>query len=181
MVRGSRMSRSTYEAASLLIDFRDQVGFSRFGLVAQALLAHVLLRLGGKVLEINNPGHPDILALLGGQLYSIEAETVKYKTVPRKLTSADLDVLLTSRDGERGFFCVLDCGPPVAWLCVDVATLGARVDGKLHLSLLRGYSDRELSLDCTVEFSKLVIQEAKELRRVTYGQLRDEALHGMHR
>ena len=181
MVRGSKMSRSTYEAASLLIDFRDQVGFSRFGLVAQVLLAHVLLRLGGKVVEINNPGHPDILVLLGGQLYNIEAETLKYKTVPRQLASADLDVLLTNRDGERGFFCVLDCGPPVAWLCVDVAALGSRAAGKLHLSLLRGYSDRELSLDCTVEFSNLVLQEAKELRQMTYGRLRDEALRGMHR
>ena len=149
--------------------------------MAQALLAHALLRLGGNVLEINSPGHPDIRVLLAGQLYNIEAETVKYNTVPRQLAKADLDVLLTDRDGERGFFCVLYCGPPVTWLCVDVATLGSRVGGKLHLSLLRGYSDRELSLDCTVEFSKLVLQEAKVLRRMTYGQLRHEALRGMHR
>lgn len=175
------MSQSTTDAARLLIDLRDQVGFSRFGLVSQALLAHVLMRLGGNVLEINNPGHPDILALLGGERYYLEAETVKYKTIPRQLTKADLDVLIRNRQGERGFFCVLDCGPPAAWLCVDVATLGARAGGKLHLSLLRGYSDRELSLDCTAEFSKLVIQESKELHQMTYRQLRDEALRGMHR
>ena len=147
----------------------------------QALFAHVLLRLGGKVLDVNHPGHPDIRAILSGQLYNIEVETATRKTLPRHLEQSDLDVLQINRDGERGYFCVLDCGPPLAWLCVDVASLGQRAAGKLRLSLIRGYSSRELSLDCTSEFSRLVIREAKNLHRLTYDRLRQEVLCGTPR
>ena len=54
------MSQSRYEAAKLLTDLRNDVGYPRFGLVVQALFAHVLLRLGGDVLDVKKPGHPDI-------------------------------------------------------------------------------------------------------------------------
>ena len=171
-----KMSKSTYDAARLLANFRRDVGFSRFGLVVQALFAHVLLRIGGSVLDVKNPGHPDITARLGGQLYYIEVETAARKTTPRRLDQGDLDVLQVGRDGERGYFCVLDAGPPLAWLCVDVATLGRRATGELRLSILRSYSDRHLSVDCTVEFSTLVISQARNLNQLTYKQLRQEAL-----
>ena len=137
------MSQSTYDAAILLANLRHDVGFSKFGLVVQALFAHVLLRLGGKVLAINSPGHPDISAVLGGELFSIEVETATRKTIPRHLEPGDLKVLQVSREGERGYFCVLDTGPPLAWLCVDVASLRQRASGKLRISLLRSYSNRD--------------------------------------
>ena len=175
------MSQSPYEAAKLLRDLRNDVGFSKFGLVTQGLFAHVLLRLGGNVVDVKNPGHPDIRAILEGQLYNIEVEHATRKTLPRQLDPGDIDVLQDRREGERGYFCVLDCGPPIAWLCVDVASLGSRADGELRLSLLRGYSNREMSLDCTVEFSRLVAKEASALHRLSYDMLRREALSGRPR
>ena len=176
MVPGLKMSQSSYDAAKLLANLRRDVGFSKFGLVVQALFAHVLLRLGGSVLDVKNPGHPDISAILGGQLYNIEVETAMRKTIPRRLERGDLEVLQVSREDERGYFCVLDSGPPLAWLCVDVASLGQRAAGELRLSLLRSYSNRSLSSDCTVEFSDLVTSQVRMLRQLTYAQLRQEAL-----
>ena len=178
MALGSRMSQSDYDAAKLLVSLRRDVGFSRFGLVIQALFAHVLLRIGGNVLDVRTPGHPDILAILGGLRYSIEVETATRKTIPRLLEQGDLDVLTVSREDERGYFCVLDLGPPLAWLCVDLASLGQRASGGLHLSLLRSYSNRDLSLDCTAEFSSLVTSQSRALTYLTYEQLRLEALAG---
>ena len=175
------MSQSPYNAARILTEFRDDVGFPTFGLVVQALFAHVLLRLGGEVLDIRNPGHPDIRAILAGQLHNIEVETAKRKTIPRRLEPGDLEVLQVSKDGEYGYFCVLDCGPPIAWLCVDVASLGHRASDKLHLSLLRGYCNRGYSVECTSQFSDLVISEARKLRHLTYERLRREALSGRPR
>ena len=177
----SKMSQSPYDAAKLLADLRNDVGVQRFGLVVQALFAHVLLRLGGNVLDVKSPGHPDIRAMLAGQMYNIEVETAGRKTLPRQLEQGDLDVLQVRGDGEHGYFCVLDCGPPIAWLCVDVASLGRRAGGELRLSLLRGYSNRELSLDCTAEFSRLVVKEARILHQLTYDQLRQEVLSGRPR
>lgn len=165
----------------MLADLRNDVGFQKFGLVVQAMFAHVLLRLGGKVLDVKNPGHPDILAILAGRIYNIEVETAKGKTLPRQLDQRDLKVLKDCGAGKHGYFCVLECGPPIVWLCVDVASLGQRAYGQLRLSLLRGYSNRDLSLDCTAEFSSLVIKEARNLHQLTYTQLRQEALSGRPR
>ena len=176
MVPGSKMSQSTYDAAMLLVDLRRDIGFSKFGLVVQGLFAHVLLRLGGRVIDVKNPGHPDISAIMGGQLYNIEVETAMRKTLSRRLDQRDLEVLLAKREGEHGYFCVLDSGPPLAWICVDVSMLGQRVSGQLRISLLRSYSNRDLSADCTAEFSDLVIRQARVLHRLTYDQLRQEAL-----
>lgn len=175
------MSLYPYEAAKLLTALRNDVGFPTFGLLVQALFAHILLRLGANVLAIKNPGHPDIRAMLAGQLYNVEVETATRKTLPRQLEQRDLDVLQNLNEGERGYYCVMDCGPPLAWLCVDVASLGSRAGERLRLSLLRGYSNRELSLDCTEEFSRLVLQEARSLHRLTYDVLRQEALSGRPR
>lgn len=175
------MSQSPYDAARLLSDLRDDVGFQKFGLVIQALFAHAWLRLGGGVLEIKNPGHPDIRAVVAGKFYNLEVETAKRKTLPRQLQKGDLEVLQDRGEGEYGYYCVLDGGPPMAWLCVDVASLGRRAGEQLHLSLLRGYSNRDLSQDCTDEFSRLVVEQARSLRHLTYDQLRQEALSGRPR
>ena len=170
------MSQSPYDAAGLLADLRREVYFSKYGLVVQALFAHVLKKLGGIVLEINNPGHPDIRMNLGGLRYNIEVETASRKTLPRELEQGDLNVLLVDREDDRGYYCVLDSGPPVSWLCVDVASLGKRVYGELRISLLRSYSDRGLSSDCTLEFSELVVSQGRLLSRLTYEQLRRQVL-----
>ena len=170
------MSQSPYDAAGLLADLRREVYVSRYGLVVQALFAHVLKKLGGIVLEINSPGPPDIRMNLGGLRYNIEVETASRMTLPRQLEQGDLDVLLVDGEDERGYYCVLDSGPPVSWLCVDVASLGQRVHGQLRISLLRSYSDRGLSSDCTLEFSELVVSQGRLLSRLTYRQLRRQAL-----
>ena len=176
MARVLRMSQSPYDAARMLANLRQEVGFRTYGLVVQALFAQTLKKLGGVVLEINNPGHPDILMILGGLRYNIEVEAASSKTLPRQLERGDLDVLLVNSEDERGYYCVLDSGPPISWLCVDVASLGKRVYGELRISLLMSYSNRDFSSDCTIEFSNLVISQARALNLLTYEQLRREAL-----
>lgn len=172
---GLKMSQFRYDAAGLLENLRGEVGFRTYGLLVQGLFALTLKRLGGVVLEVKNPGHPDIEMILGGLRYNIEVETASRKTLPRQLEPGDLDVLLVKREDERGYYCVLDLGPPVSWLCVDVASLGQRVNGELRISLLRSYSDRGLSWDCTLEFSELISSLGKSVNRLTYEQLRQGA------
>ena len=179
--RVSKMSQLAYDAAQILGDLKIEISPSRFGLIVQALFAHVLVRFGARVLDIRNPGHPDISAILNGSLHNIEVEAAGRRTTIRRLQPGDLEVLQCRGDGEYGFFCVLDCGPPVAWLCVDVANLGGRVNEGLHLSLLRAYSDYDYSSDCTAQFSELLVKEARHLPYLTYGQLRKEALNGICR
>ena len=177
----SKMSQLSHDAARILSGLRTDIGLSRFGLVVQALFAHVLVRLGGNVLDIRNPGHPDIIVRLGGQLHNIEVEAPSRTTAVRRLQLGDLNVLQCLGEGEYGFFCVLDCGPPVAWLCVDIANLGYRAKEDLHLSLLRAYADQNYSDDCTTQFSELIVKEELRLYHLSYSQLRQEALNGIGR
>ena len=176
-----KMSQYPYDAARLLESLRQEAGAEKYGPVIQALFAHVLLRFGGKVLEINHPGHPDIRAVLGGLWYNIEVETATRKTLPRQLDKRDLDVLLVNREDERGYYCVLDFGPPVSWFCVNMAALGKRANGSLRISLLRSYSDPDFSAECTLEFSKLVVAQGRALYWLSYPQLREEALNSKGR
>ena len=176
-----KMSQYPYDAARLLESLRQEAGAEKYGPVIQALFAHVLVRFGGKVLEINHPGHPDILAVLGGLRYNIEVETATRKTLPRQLEKRDLDVLLVNQEDERGYYCVLDFGPPVSWFCVNAAALGKRTNGSLRMSLLRSYCDRDFSADCTLEFSKLVVAQGRALHWLSYQQLRGEVLNSKGR
>ena len=176
-----KTSQLQYDAAPILSDFRSDVGYSRFGLVIQALFAHVLLRMGAVIIDVRNPGHPDIIAKLNGVFQNIEVEAPGRKTAFRRLQSGDLEVLRTGDSGQTGFFCVLDCGPPVEWLCVDVANLGSRVNEDLRISLLRAYAEKDYSAECTVQFSDLIVKEASFLPQLRFGRLRKEALEGNYR
>ena len=178
MGRVLRMSQLQYEAARILAELRSEVGFSRFGLMVQVLFAHVLLRMGARIIDVRNPGHPDIVARLGGQLQNIEVEAANRKTTVRRLQVGDLEVLQTGDGEEAGFFCVLDCGPPVEWLCVDVGKLGARANESLRMSVLRAYADKDYSSESTKQFSELVVKEAQHLPQLGYARLRNEALDG---
>lgn len=168
-------SHKRYDAARELAKIRADESPQYFGLLAQAWFSHVLLRLGARVSAILNPGHPDIIAWLDGRRYNIEVEIARPTT---RLEDADLSILLNREVGEYGFFCILDSGPPVAWVCVDTAALGDRVRGTLHLTLLRAYSEKAFSQDCTEAFSALVLQNARQLPRLKYPQLRQMALKG---
>ena len=137
--------------------------------------------MGAEVIDVRNPGHPDIIARLNGGLQNIEVEAAGRKTIVRRLQPGDLEVLRTDGSGQTGFFCVLDCGPPVEWLCVDVAKLGSRVNEDLRISLLRAYADKDYSADSTAQFSDLIVKEAHLLPQLGFGRLRREALEGNYR
>lgn len=175
------MSQSHYDAARVVANLTAEMSLSRFGLLIQALFAHVLVRLGANVLEIRTPGHPDISAVLAGNLHKIEVEAASRKTHVRRLDPGDLEVLQVKGERELGFFCVLDCGPPIAWLCVDIARLGNRVNDALRMSLLRAYADQGYSRDCTDQFADMVIKQGNNLLNLSYARLCQEALAGINR
>ena len=173
-----KTSRLNIDAARILSELRSEVGFSKFGLVIQALFAHVLLRMGAQIIDVRNPGHPDIIAKINGNLLNIEVETANRKTIVRRLQPGDIEALQRGGNGEYGYFCVLDCGPPVEWLCVDVASLGSRISEELRISVLRAYADKNYSTDSTAQFSELIVKEAQFLPQVDFPRLRKEALDG---
>lgn len=177
MARASKSSQLAYDAAKVLNTLRSDVSPARFGLLVQALFAHVLVDLGTRVIDIRNTGHPDIIAQLDGNFYNIEVEVVGATKVTQ-LDSGDLAILLNREQGEYGFFCVLYCGPPITWMCVDAVALGNRIKGKLRLSLLRAYSDKSYSRDCTDVFSELIVQNARRLPFFKYSDLCQMALNG---
>ena len=176
-----KISLRDYEAARTLQLLQEEIGLSKLGLLAQALLAHVILRVGGVVYDVRHIGHPDIVARHSGALLRVEAEVATQKQMPRQLETEDINGLWPTNDSDRGYFCVLDCGPPLAWLCVDVTVLGYRLSSPLRLSLLHAYAERDMSATWTSEFSELILKEARNLRYLTFARLREEVLNGLHR
>lgn len=63
--------------------------------------------MGAEVIDVRNPGHPDIIAKLNGGLQNIEVEAASRKTTVRRLQPGDLAVLLASGNGQTGFFAYL--------------------------------------------------------------------------
>ena len=69
------MSESGEAAASECLQrIRAGTDASGFGYKIQALAAHVLVRLGYRVKEVNSSGHPDIAAARNGREFRFEIE-----------------------------------------------------------------------------------------------------------
>src|SRR4030067_3860650 len=70
--------RTFFEIKSVLDLLRGNVGDSEFGYRMQAFFAHVLLELGGSIIEINQQGHPDIKWNFNGKTSLIQVKTTTH-------------------------------------------------------------------------------------------------------
>ena len=86
-------------------DLRLSSSRSKVGYIAQALAAHVLLRLHYEVVEVNQSGHPDIIATrndVGEVRVEVEAEAAG--TRRRQLDTEDFESLV-GIPGRGWIFC----------------------------------------------------------------------------
>lgn len=169
-----------FKVGHVLDDLRRYVGESEFGYRAQGLLAHVLLRIGCKVVSINPQGHPDIVAKLGSQTLLLQAKSIHGK-VRRKgftLEAEDLEGIHPKNDNTTGYLAVLDCILPISWILVDYTRLIRQVLRPTHIISLYAMRNKDLSLECTEEFIELVIKHQSHIRNLYFHILSSRALRG---
>jgi len=168
-----------FSAARDLESLRALVGDSEFGYRMQGVFAHVLIRLGGEVREVNAQGHPDILARMSDHCLKVQVKTALHSTTSRQFELAEGDLTgIQSGSGNRGYLAVLDCAPPVAWLLVPEARMRSSVGRAVHIATLQAERDAAFSEDCTECFLDLLAVLGPRLPNLTYRLLAKRALRG---
>lgn len=163
------------QAADCIEGLRLSVEPSEFGFKVQALAAHVLLRLNFGVDEVNQSGHPDIVATRGTDKLHIEVEAEVASPRPRQLKKADFDAL-TDLPMGAGYFALAISFPTPRWIVVPAERLKHR--GPCSNVLLEALSDSELSKDWTYAYIDLLNQECRRIRRSSFRDLCVRALSG---
>lgn len=175
-----RINERNYNAKGILDSLRSGIGDSEFGYRMQAVFAHILLRLGACVKEVNAQGHPDIKAKLSDRVLKIQVKTASHgRSAPDfVLSKHDLNGICSKQPETRGYLAILDCAEPVAWLLVDETRLKRLVGQSLHLATFRAECDTTFSEECTNEFLDIIISNRKKLPSLTFRLLAVRALRG---
>ena len=167
-----------WEAGKCLETLRGAVGLSEFGYRIQGLAAHVLLRIGARVLEVNSQGHPDIIAETDKGLIRIEVEADIHGSRARALTEEVLDGMEPRSAADKGYFALALCGPYPRWLLVDYSPLRRRHGTPASPAILQALSDAEDSERWTAEFITLLVTHCRHLPAFSFDFLARRALEG---
>ena len=166
---------ATLQASDCVEDMRLSVSPSEFGYKVQALAAHVLLRLNYRVEEINQFGHPDIVATRDMEELRFEIEAEVSGPRPRQLTDDDF-ASLTDLSGAVGYFALAISLPTPRWIVVPAERLKDRKPSSNVL--LEALSNRNFSDAWTFEYLNLLNDECRRIRRSSFATLCERALAG---
>ena len=163
-------------ASDCIERLRSSTSANEFGLKIQAVAAHVLLQLNYRITAVNQPGHPDIVAVHGGVEYRFEVEAEFTRPTPRKLTEADF-ASLTGTPGVIGYYARAIRLPSPRWVLVPAVKL---VDRQLPAAdvLLEALSDRSYSHEWTSEYQKLLQSSCRQIRLASFSRLSSMAITG---
>lgn len=167
-----------WEAGKCLEKLKGAIGLSEFGFRIQGLAAHVLLRLGARVLQINSQGHPDIVAEIERGLVRIEVEADMHGSRARSPTEEDLDAIAPHSLADKGYFAVALCGPYPRWLLVEYERLRRRHGKPSSPAILQALADTEASERWTAEFVELLINHCTRLPSFSFDFLARRAKEG---
>jgi hypothetical protein len=103
------LSGNSLSIARILEELRNHCGDSEFGYRMQALFAHVLIRNGYRIREINTQGHPDVRASLGDREIFVQMKTILHSSAGTLFGLKESDLAGITKRGRRdGFLAVLD-------------------------------------------------------------------------
>lgn len=167
-----------WQAGKCLETLKDAIGPVELGFRVQGLAAHILLRLGARVLEINSQGHPDIVAENERGIMRIEVEAHIHGSRARLLTKEDLEAIAPRRSTDQGYFALALCSPYPTWLLIEYSRLQRRHGTPASPAILQALSDAETSKRWTAEFITLLIEHCQHLPAFLFDFLVRRALEG---
>lgn len=149
---------------------------STFGYKMQAVAAHVLLRLGYRIEEIKQSGHPDITAFKRGREYRFEIEAQVGKPHPHQLETADIDTLMAT-PGGFGYYALAVSLPNPYWIVVPVSNLAGRRRPPNNV-LLEILSDRNFSAEWNAEYRDMLGASCRRITIASFRRLSELAVSG---
>lgn len=175
MVQTLSLPRDQLAAHRIVDELRAGVGDIEFGYRIQGFLAHVLMRLGAHVVELNAQGHPDLVVNLDGRI-PIEVEAAPALVRIHTVKCEDIDAIQGTE--KSGYLAVLDCALPLSWIMLGHEQLKRHGPGSVSLVTLRAMSENEFSSLCTEEFIRLITENRDRLLNLTFHLMRERALRG---
>ena len=155
----------------LLLESDDKA----FGFKMQAVAAHILLRLGHTVFEVNRLGHPDIISCAEGVEYRFEVEAEVHGHRKRILGDADFAGLTGT--AALGYFALAVSFPRPYWVVVPVEELIDRGTPSGNATL-EALSDTYLSDAWTKSHLDLLGTSCRTIRERSFEQLARRAVEG---
>ncbi len=168
-------SEESQRAGRILLPLRDSLPEPEVGYRLQGFAAHILLRLGARVLDVKNQGHPDIIASDAEGTIRIEVEADLGSGHSRLLSAADLVSLRPAERGDRGYFALAELGAFPRWKLIPVGRLELRTV-EVTPVVLGVLADEDVSQAWTREFCAMVIRNETRLSALSYDRLRTLAL-----
>ena len=152
-----------------------ELGDTVFGFKMQAVAAHILLRLGHEILEVNRFGHPDIVSMKDSVEYRFEVEAEVQGHRKRMLEPADFGGLTVT--GAVGYFALVVSFPSPYWVVVPVLKLVDRESPSGNATLV-ALSDRLVSDAWTQIHLDLLATSCSVIRERSFEQLAKRAVEG---
>jgi hypothetical protein len=162
-------------AGRLLSGIRSLLPEPEVGYRFQGIAAHILLRLGARILEVKSQGHPDIVATDAEGNIRVEVEVDLGSGRPRLLSAADLASIRPVEKGDRGYFALAELGMFPRWHVVPFQRLELR-SVEISPMILGALEDEAVSRAWTREFSAMIVRNESRLGALTYDRLRALAL-----
>jgi len=173
-------SDKPFRVGHIVDTLRQSIGDGEFGYRIQGYLAHVIMRIGGKIIDIKSQGHPDIIASLSGKTLLVQVKSVHSKSRRRKflVSTDDLKGICPKNPATIGYLAILDCTMPPLWIIVNYDKIKRQALIPLSLVTLRAMADTRLSHECTDEFVKLIKNHQSNLHSLYFHVLCSRALRG---
>lgn len=146
-----------------------------FGYKIQALAAHVLVRLGYEVANVNESGHPDIAAYRNGKEFRFEVEAEVIGPRLRQLDNADFASLTAPR--VFGYFALAIAFPAPYWVLVPASKLISRKHPSSNM-LLEALSDEKYSREWTMAYREVLQNSCRLIRLASFNELSQMAKTG---
>jgi hypothetical protein len=171
------LSDDNFDIGPILEVLRNQCGDAEFGYRMQALFAHVLMRQGYKIIELNAQGHPDIRARVEDHEILVQVKTVAHRMAHSVIELSSDDIAGIAAMGRRGgWFAVLDCAVPVQWIMVAGKRAVSLLGKPLYLATLRANRDPDISTECNEHFFQIMAVSHSRLFNLRFTVLRSRAL-----
>lgn len=164
----------------LLEALRAECGDAEFGYRMQAMFAHVLVKLGAVVLEVNAQGHPDIKARLADDLVLVQVKSCMHRTSSSLFQLSKNDLAgITPGDRTKGYLAFLDCADPVSWRLISFPLARQFLNRSVPIASLAAAQEEQLSRDCTEAFTDIILSAKDRLRVLTFTLLASRAVRGI--
>jgi hypothetical protein len=173
-------SDELFRVGRIVDALRQSVGDGEFGYRTQGYLAHVIMRIGGKIIDIKQRGHPDIVASLSGKTLLLQAKSVHSKSRRREflVSTDDLEGIRPHDPTTIGYLAILDCTMPPSWIMVNYEKIKRQALSTISLVTLRAMADTKFSHECTEQFVKLIANHQSNLHSLYFHVLCSRALRG---